>query len=216
MPTGEDIPFVYKIDIQQGNVVTQEMVAQLEPGMDKKKVRFVMGTPIVQDTFHADRWDYIYTFQPGGGNTERRRVTLVFVDEKLDHVEGDIKPALGTLVVDTRQDMTVDVPDDYNRGLFRKLKDSIPFTGGDDEAPVPDETSDQVSKSDVPEDAQPESLDVEEAQEEVLVPEDAPTKKKGLFRRLLDRIGIGADDESDKEYDTGDPKYRDPTNPDDL
>ena len=70
---------VHRIDVQQGNVVTQEMVALLRLGMDKKKVRYVMGTPIIRDTFHANRWDYLYTFREGGaGSTERRVVTVVF------------------------------------------------------------------------------------------------------------------------------------------
>ena len=52
----------YKIDIQQGNVVTEEMVEKLKPGMSRSQVRFVLGTPLITDVFHADRWDYFYYF----------------------------------------------------------------------------------------------------------------------------------------------------------
>ena len=58
-------PGAYKIDIQQGNVITQEMVDQLRPGMTRAQVQYVMGTPLLEDTFNKDRWDYVYSMQPG-------------------------------------------------------------------------------------------------------------------------------------------------------
>ena len=64
---GCSFPGVYKIDIQQGNVVTQDMIDQLRPGMTRRQVRFIMGNPLLVDTFHANRWDYLYSLQPGGG-----------------------------------------------------------------------------------------------------------------------------------------------------
>lgn len=86
-------PSVYKIDIQQGNVVTQEMVSRLKPGMTKSQVRFALGTPLVTDVFHPDRWDYVYRFQKAGVLTEQRHVTVVFENELLKRVEGDTMPA---------------------------------------------------------------------------------------------------------------------------
>lgn len=83
----------YKIDIQQGNVVTQEMVSQLKPGMTKSQVRFVMGTPLITDVFHKDRWDYVYRNAPGGRLEAQRRVTLIFENDLLKRVEGDVTPA---------------------------------------------------------------------------------------------------------------------------
>lgn len=226
LPGPTDLPFIHKIDVQQGNVVTQEMLAQLQRGMDKKKVTFVMGTPIIQDTFNSNRWDYIYTFRPGGGTTERRRVTLVFVDEKLDHVEGDVKPAEGRLIVDTRQDTTVEVPLWKRRGMMAKLRDSLPFVDPAEpeyEYSLP-EDEDAASKGDEApgggDDGEEPALGAAgEDEKTVLVPKDAPTnkKKKGFFARFFDGIGLGAGDEADDpEYDPGDPKYRDITNPDDL
>jgi outer membrane protein assembly factor BamE len=83
----------YKIDIQQGNYVTQDMVAKLKPGMSKSQVRFALGTPLIVDAFHADRWDYIYVLQKGGRVTEQRRIVAVFEGDKLLRIEGDIVPS---------------------------------------------------------------------------------------------------------------------------
>lgn len=81
---------VYKIDVQQGNLVSQEMLDQLELNMPSQKVRFIMGTPLVVDVFHQNRWDYIYNFQPGGKERQQRRISLFFENEQLVRVEGDV------------------------------------------------------------------------------------------------------------------------------
>ncbi len=85
-------PGVYKIDIQQGNIITQEMIDQLRPGMTKRQVIFVMGTPLVRDPFNQDRWDYIYSYQPGGGVRGQEGVTMYFENDLLTHFTGDFKP----------------------------------------------------------------------------------------------------------------------------
>ncbi len=87
----DKIPGLYVIDIRQGNDVTQEMINKLKPGITKKKVAYIMGTPLVIDTFHPHRWDYIYSFHPGGGNREQRRITLYFDQDTLSRIEGDIR-----------------------------------------------------------------------------------------------------------------------------
>ena len=133
LPSIGDLPFVHKIDVQQGNVITQEMVGQLRKGMDKKKAQFVMGTPIIKDTFNASRWDYVYTSQYEGGEVERRHVTLVFADDKLERVDGGVKAAAGEIEVELHNDTTVDVPKGRRRGVMARIKDTIPFTGGDDQ-----------------------------------------------------------------------------------
>ena len=83
----------YKIDIQQGNYVDQETVAKLQAGMTRSQVRYLLGTPLVADTFHAERWDYVYLFNKAGTVTEYRRVILLFKDDKLERIEGDVVPA---------------------------------------------------------------------------------------------------------------------------
>ncbi|MDT3736128.1 MAG: outer membrane protein assembly factor BamE [Denitratisoma sp.] len=80
----------YRIDIRQGNYITQDMVAQLKPGMTRDQVRFILGTPLVADIFHAERWDYIYSFKPGRGELQLRRFAVFFVDNKLARVAGDV------------------------------------------------------------------------------------------------------------------------------
>ncbi len=85
-------PGAYRIDIQQGNVITQDMANQLRPGMTRDQVRFVMGEPLLRDTFDSDRWDYIYSFQPGGDVRTQQSLSLFFTDDKLTHFEGDVRP----------------------------------------------------------------------------------------------------------------------------
>lgn len=90
------IPFsslIYKIDIQQGNVVEQDMVNQLKPGMNKRQVTFVMGTPMLIDTFHEERWDYVYRFKKGGSEeVEKLHMTLFFEKDTLVRIAGDLRP----------------------------------------------------------------------------------------------------------------------------
>lgn len=82
---------IYRADVQQGNVVTQEMVDKLKPGMTRAQVRFVLGTPLITDPFHPDRWDYYYLFRAGtDASPETRQLTIVFKDDKLAIVRGDI------------------------------------------------------------------------------------------------------------------------------
>src|SRR5262245_55290295 len=83
----------YKMDIQQGNVITQEMLAKLKPGMTPSQVRFILGTPLVADPFRKDRWDYVYSYSKGGTVQEHRRIIVVFQDQKLARIEGDVIPA---------------------------------------------------------------------------------------------------------------------------
>jgi outer membrane protein assembly factor BamE len=83
----------YLMEIQQGNFLDQEMVSRLKPGMTRDQVRFILGTPLVSDLFHADRWDYVFSRRPeGGGRVEQRRIAVFFSDGKLTRVEGDVVP----------------------------------------------------------------------------------------------------------------------------
>jgi outer membrane protein assembly factor BamE len=82
----------YRAEIQQGNVVTQDMIAKLQPGMTRSQVRFALGTPLVVDPFRKDRWDYVYMLMKQGEVKERRRIVVVFKDDKLVGFEGDVVP----------------------------------------------------------------------------------------------------------------------------
>jgi len=85
----------YKMDIQQGNVVTQEMILKLRPGMTRAQVRFIMGTPLVNDPFHTDRSDYFYMFIRRGAVLDKRLITLTFENGQLRSVIGDADAAPG-------------------------------------------------------------------------------------------------------------------------
>lgn len=80
----------YRIDVQQGNVITQEMLSKLKAGMTRAQVRFVLGSPLVIDPFRTDRWDYVSTYQKQGKAIERRHIVVIFDDDKLVRIEGDV------------------------------------------------------------------------------------------------------------------------------
>ena len=214
------IPFVYQIDVQQGNAITQEMLAQLKPGMNRNQVRFVMGTPLVQDTFHTDRWDYLYTFQKGGGDRERRLITLVFEDDVLAYVEGDVRAAPGRLDVPLRNDTIVEVPKAPPSGLVGRIGAMFEDDEKDAEANPSEPTS--RAETDMDEEADlalPGDLYGRGAVTDRAVGEEVEAElsesRKGVFGRMLDRFGLG-----DRETTSGDTEdeliYRDPTDPESM
>ena len=86
----------YKIEIQQGNFISQEMVSQLKEGMSKEQVRQIMGTPLLADIFHEERWDYFYSRETTDGRKEKRGLAIFFQDGKLARIDGDAAPARPT------------------------------------------------------------------------------------------------------------------------
>jgi outer membrane protein assembly factor BamE len=87
-----EFPWVYRLKIDQGNIITQEMVNQLKPGMTRDQVKFVMGSPLVVDPFHQDRWDYVYTLRDAKGKTTRQNLTVLFNNDTLSGLSGDFMP----------------------------------------------------------------------------------------------------------------------------
>ena len=79
----------YRVSVVQGNVVTREQVAVLRPGMSRIQVRDVLGTPLLASVFHADRWDYVFTFRRQGSESQSRRVTVFFKGDLLERFESD-------------------------------------------------------------------------------------------------------------------------------
>lgn len=79
---------LYKIEIQQGNVITQEMVNKLKPGMTRSQVRFALGSPMISDAFHENRWDYLYRFEQRGRLIEQRKLTIFFEGDHLVRIDG--------------------------------------------------------------------------------------------------------------------------------
>jgi outer membrane protein assembly factor BamE len=82
----------YQIDVVQGNFVSKEQVAVLQPGMGKNQVRDILGTPLLTSLFHADRWDYVFTFKRQRAEPQARRVTVFFKGENLERFEADELP----------------------------------------------------------------------------------------------------------------------------
>ncbi len=130
----------YKIDIQQGNVLSQEMVAQLKPGQTRDQVRFLLGTPLITDMFHQQRWDYVYSYKHGStGQVESRKFSVFFgADGRLERVGGDVEVAeVADLTTPVAKSQLVDLgelsgdaadkplPPPEERSYFRTLMDKI-------------------------------------------------------------------------------------------
>lgn len=132
----------YKIDVQQGNVLSQEMVAQLKPGQTRDQVRFLLGTPLIADMFHQQRWDYVYRYQNGQtGQVEVRKFAVFFnSDGRLERVNGDVALAdTDELNMPTARSRLVDLgtlsgeaadkplPPREEPGYFRRFMDMLGF-----------------------------------------------------------------------------------------
>ncbi len=130
----------YKIDIQQGNVLTQEMVSQLKPGLTKDQVRFILGTPVLMDMFHANRWDYVYRLQKGStGEVEMRKFSTFFdASDRLVRVGGDVAALqasdLSAAPVNKMREIDLGsvaegtvAPPIEEKGFFGKIMESVGF-----------------------------------------------------------------------------------------
>ncbi|CAM8377834.1 outer membrane protein assembly factor BamE domain-containing protein [Candidatus Methylopumilus planktonicus] len=114
----------YKMPIQQGNLVSSKMMMQLKPGMTKTQVRFVMGTPLINDSFHKDQWDYFYQMEKDGAIIEKRRVILMFEKDLLAKVKGDVIPANANKNED-RQDIAPIKSSEPNQNPAQKEKSML-------------------------------------------------------------------------------------------
>jgi outer membrane protein assembly factor BamE len=128
----------YRIDVQQGNVLNQEMVSQLKPGQTRDQVRFILGTPMLTDIFHANRWDYVYRLQNGRTNVvETRRLSVFFDQEgRLEKVTGDTEVAQASeLTAPVARNQVIDLgsvpadgkplPPPEERGFFGRMLEKI-------------------------------------------------------------------------------------------
>lgn len=122
----------YRIDIQQGNLITESQIAELEPGMTMREVRYILGTPLVVDPFHQNRWDYYYSMDVPGEDLVQHRVTVVFENERMDRIEGDLGNGSqkaeetgegGTVVTESQRE---------DKGFFARTWDKIKIWDKDD------------------------------------------------------------------------------------
>ena len=91
---GKGLLTIYKIDVQQGNAMLAEDIEKIKLGMNKEQVLFVLGSPLIVDSFHPERWDYIYMLKPGYAQTQRKQLTLIFDrDEIIEMIQRSSEPA---------------------------------------------------------------------------------------------------------------------------
>jgi len=115
---------VYKIDVNQGNFLSQDMVDKLKTGMTRPQVRTTLGTPLLQDPFRNDRWDYVYEYSRQGKVREHRQFTVYFVDDKLARWEGDeMPPSVVELNRAAGEKALKPEPSADDRGFFAKIFD---------------------------------------------------------------------------------------------
>ena len=122
-----EAPLIYRPSIQQGNVVSQEQINELRPGMTKRQVRFLLGTPMLTGVFHANRWDYAYTIGEGSTPDEMRHVTVYFENDRLFRIAGDMRPQPASEREEVKKEIVVSVPDwePPKKSLWRKTLDTV-------------------------------------------------------------------------------------------
>jgi len=183
MPALPAIPTLtpYKIDIQQGNVVTQEMVEKLKPGMTPSQVRFILGTPLVVDAFHKDRWDYVYRFSKAGTLQESRRIVVVFKDDKLDRIEGDVVPAKPGSATEGG----VTIAPGGKPGAAKPTPDKAPAAAKPEAAKTgADATAGAGAPGAAP------VAEATSAKPEPEPPKEKPKEERGFFGKMLDSLGF--------------------------
>lgn len=116
----------YKMDIVQGNVVTKEQVEALKPGMTRVQVRDLLGTSLLSSVFHADRWDYVFTFKRQGVLSQSRRVTVYFKGDAMERFEADALPTEAEFVA-TLDSGRIKVKGNPNRNLTASEEDLKKF-----------------------------------------------------------------------------------------
>ncbi|MES9971378.1 MAG: outer membrane protein assembly factor BamE [Candidatus Thiodiazotropha sp.] len=124
----ENFSLVHSPDIEQGNILTPEMVALLEPGMSKRQVRFALGSPMLVDVFHQQRWDYLFSVKRRNEPIEIKRYSLYFDGDRLARFGGEIEPAPEGESNQEKKELLVSVPDyDGDLGILERLWYSLGF-----------------------------------------------------------------------------------------
>jgi outer membrane protein assembly factor BamE len=141
-----NLPGVYTVDVQQGNMVDQSMIDQLRPNMNKRQVLYIMGSPMLVDFFHQKRWDYLYSAQVEGGDRQQKRISLYFENDQLIGVQGDFKPS-EVPVIKTSDETTVDVPKrDLDKTLWEMITGLFGYDGSVDAPKEPKPTPESTNQ----------------------------------------------------------------------
>lgn len=171
-PIISNLPGIYRLDVKQGNVVTQESLNQLRPGMSRKQVRYILGTPLVVDVFHQNRWDYFYyDYLEGDTESGKNRISVYFDDDKLSRIDGDMRP--GIAVAENKADFIVEVPPQKPEdvGIITEALSNLGILGDEEEALSPTQQSQAKTQR----------------------------EEKGFIQKTLDSIGLGDDEETDQD-----------------
>ena len=117
---------VYKIDVNQGNFVTQDAVEKLKAGQTKSQVRLILGTPLIADAFHGNRWDYVYRYEQQGRVLDDRKFVVEFQEEKLARWSGDSVPVspIRGYSGERKEGVTTTLSTD-NDGWWRRIRDFL-------------------------------------------------------------------------------------------
>jgi outer membrane protein assembly factor BamE len=133
----------YKVEVVQGNFVSREQVAALQPGMPRAQVRDILGTPLLTSVFHGERWDYVFTLRRQGVEAQARRLAVFFKADALDHFEGDEMPTEAEFVsrIDTRRTLgkvpVLEVSEEVLRDFSAKNPAAPAPTVSASQAPLP-------------------------------------------------------------------------------
>jgi len=117
----DNFPGIYTLEIQQGNIIEQAMVDQLRPGMSKRQVLYIMGSPMLTDYFHQKRWDYVYYDKQSGEDKQQKHISLFFNNDQVVAVQGDFKPNTDAVVKKPKETTIVLPKRDLDRTLWEKI-----------------------------------------------------------------------------------------------
>jgi outer membrane protein assembly factor BamE len=116
-----NLPGVYSLEIQQGNIISQAMIDQLRPGMSKRQVIYIMGSPMLDNFFHKNRWDFLYSAHPTGGEKIQQQISLFFDNDQIVGIQGDFRPSTTPIPL-VSNESTVDIPKrDLDKTLWEKI-----------------------------------------------------------------------------------------------
>ncbi len=162
-----NLPGVYTLDIEQGNMIDQSMIDQLRPNMTKRQVLYIMGSPMLADSFHEKRWDYLYSKQTSGEDRVQKRVSLFFDGDNLIAVQGDFRPS-SLPVVKESTETSVDLP---KRNLDKSMWEKITglFSDEPDTTPKTSINDSKTSKNEAKE-----ASSAQKAGQDIVNPADQP------------------------------------------
>ena len=136
----QDSSLIYRHDIQQGNEIDTQMLLQLKPDMTKAQVKFILGTPLIQDSFHKNRWDYIFVLIKNGKKVERRHVILNFEKDLLKSITGEVIPSQGGNEKTQSETKVIEVDNSVNKKDDESWIDNLKFWEDDESEILEDKT----------------------------------------------------------------------------